>query len=56
MTEEQASHEDRMSPQDLRKSGKPFFFPVGTSLQVEIGGVSLKMGSVSVGYLADKCA
>jgi c-di-GMP-binding flagellar brake protein YcgR len=55
MTEENASHEDLMSIYDLRKSGRPFFFPVGLPIQIEINGVSIKMSSVSVGYLADNC-
>ena len=55
MTEENAGHEDLMSVYDLRKTGRPFFFPVGLPIQIEIDGVSLKMGSVSVGYLADNC-
>ncbi len=55
MKEDNTSHEDLMSVYDLNKSGRPFFFPVGLPIQVEISGVSLKMGSVSVGYLADNC-
>ncbi len=55
MTEENASHEDGMSLYDLRKSGRPFFFPAGLPIQIEISGVSIKMSSVSVGYLADNC-
>ena len=53
MTEENASHENLASLYDLRKSGKPFFFPVGLPIQVEISGVDFTMSSVSVGYLAD---
>ena len=53
MTEENASHESLTSLYDLRKSGKPFFFPIGLPIQVEISGVDFTMSSVSVGYLAD---
>jgi c-di-GMP-binding flagellar brake protein YcgR len=55
MTEENASHEGLVSLHDLHKSGKPFFFPIGLPIQVEINGVSIKMSSLSVGYLADNC-
>ena len=35
--------------------GKSFFLPVGTPLQIEIQDVSVKMSSISVGYVPDKC-
>jgi c-di-GMP-binding flagellar brake protein YcgR len=53
MAEENASLDELISLYDLRKSGKPFFFPAGLQIQVEISGVSIKMSSISVGYLAD---
>ncbi len=55
MAESSSSTEDHTTVHELSKSGKPFFFPAGTPMQVEINGVSLKMSSVSVGYLADNC-
>jgi hypothetical protein len=55
MTEEDASHEDLMSLYDLRKSGRPFSFPVGLPIQIEISGVSIKMSSIFVGDIADTC-
>jgi hypothetical protein len=33
---------------------KPFFFAIGMPLQIEIGGVSIKMRSISVGMLIDQ--
>jgi c-di-GMP-binding flagellar brake protein YcgR len=50
--EEVTREEDEIPLTDLNKPGKSFFFPVGLPLQVEISGVSLRMSSVSVGYLA----
>ncbi len=35
--------------------GRSFFLPVETPLQIEIGDVSVKMNSVSVGYVAETC-
>jgi c-di-GMP-binding flagellar brake protein YcgR len=52
MTAENKSGEDGITSNDPSKSGKKFFFPVGVPLQVEISGVSIKMSSISVGYLA----
>ncbi len=53
MTVEDVSNEkDEVSFNDMSKPGKSFFFPVGLPLQVEISGVSLRMSSVSVGYMA----
>ncbi len=37
------------------RPGKPFFFPVGIPLQIEISGVPSRMKSVSVGCLPDNC-
>ena len=50
--EDVSSEKDEASFDDLSKPGKSFFFPVGLPLQIEISGVSLRMSSVSVGYLA----
>jgi hypothetical protein len=36
-------------------TGKPFSLPVGIPLQLEIGDVSVKMNSMSIGYVGDKC-
>ncbi len=35
---------------ELGRLGRPFFFPVGIPLQIEIEGASLRMNSVSLGY------
>ena len=40
---------------DLSRLGKSVFLPVGTPLQIEIGDVSLKMSSLSVGCVPEKC-
>ena len=37
------------------KLDKSFFLPVGIPLQIEINDVSVKMNSMSVGYLSDTC-
>jgi c-di-GMP-binding flagellar brake protein YcgR len=44
-----------MSFHDLTKPGEALFLPVGLPLQIEIGGISIKMSSVFVGNLADNC-
>lgn len=41
--------------QGLTRRGKLSFLPIGIPLQLEIGDVSVKMNSVSVGYMADTC-
>jgi c-di-GMP-binding flagellar brake protein YcgR len=55
VADDNASHEDLISLYDFGRSGRPFFFPVGLPVQIEISGVSIKMSSVSVGYLTDNC-
>jgi c-di-GMP-binding flagellar brake protein YcgR len=40
---------------DIGKPGHSFFFPIGTPLQIEIDGVTVRMGSISVGCLPDTC-
>ena len=45
--------ENEVPVQEVLNVGKSFVLPVGTPLQVEIDGVTLKMNSISIGYLAD---
>ena len=48
--------EEKIEPisYDLARLGKPFFFPVGIPLQIEIEGVALLMKSTSIGYFSDR--
>lgn len=39
---------------DIGMLSMPFSFPVGIPLQIEIEGISFKMASTSIGYLADR--
>src|SRR5271157_5562236 len=55
MEKEPENKEDQESLYELEKIGKPFFFPIGIPLQIEIKGISFKMKSVSVGCLPDSC-
>jgi hypothetical protein len=57
MTQGKVSREDgdQGPTRHLAKSGGAFFFPVGLPLEIEVGGVSIRMSSVAVGYLADIC-
>lgn len=49
------SGEEHIPVHYLTSLGKPFFLPVGIPLQLEITDVSVKMNSMSIGYIADKC-
>jgi c-di-GMP-binding flagellar brake protein YcgR len=40
---------------ELARLGKPFFIPIGITLQIAINGVSFRMKSVSVGWVPDIC-
>jgi len=40
--------------EEVLEVGKSFVLPVGTPLQIELGGVLVKMSSVSVGWLPDQ--
>ena len=49
------SSEMHVSACGSTRSDKPFLLPPGTPLQLEIQDVSVKMNSLSVGYVAEKC-
>ncbi len=49
------SSEKHVSACGSTRSDKPFLLPPGTPLQLEIQDVSVKMNSLSVGYVAEKC-
>ena len=46
--------EDDRVLSDIGMLSMPFSFPVGIPLQIEIEGISFKMASTSIGYLADR--
>jgi c-di-GMP-binding flagellar brake protein YcgR len=55
MTKESTDDSAQAFSHELGKLGRSFFLPVGIPLQIEIEGVSFRMKSVSVGWLADTC-
>lgn len=48
-----AVDDSRISVQEMLNVGKSFLVPLGTRLQVEIGGVDIKLESYCVGLIPD---
>lgn len=53
MAAEHVVETPRQVSYDLGRLGRPFFFPVGTPLLVEVEGITLRMKSTSIGYFPD---
>jgi c-di-GMP-binding flagellar brake protein YcgR len=53
MATEQTNERPQDSSFELGRLGRPFFFPIGIPLLIEVEGVTVRMKSTSIGYFAD---